>query len=331
MDRVNPFAPLYRQCNTGTAAEKYRGLKPFPTIIDVELTNACNFSCLFCPTGNKAMRRRTGVMAEETMWRIVADASMHVADDHPIALRLIGWGEPLMHDGLVDMIWHAKRNGLLVHLNTNGSLLDEVGGYWARDLIGAGLDSIKFSFQGVSRQSYREARNIDYYDQLLEKVKEFYAARGDRSLPWIAVSTSTTYETPEDMAAFVSLFSPHVDELSIGKTIFGFFDAEAMRLRSAEERMTFDRLVAAGTVDLVHPDPCKEVYNKLAVSWDGTVRVCCNDFDGVTDLGNVNEASLSKAWMHPTMQEYRERLTSKEYEGPLCSVCYEYMPLKEGE
>ena len=76
---------------------------------------------------------------------------------------------------------------------------------------------------------------------------------------------------------------------------------------------------------LKHPDPCPEVYDKLTVQWDGSVRVCCNDHSGETDLGNVMTSSLDTIWTHPVITHYRERLADKEYSGPLCSTCYAYM------
>jgi radical SAM protein with 4Fe4S-binding SPASM domain len=72
------------------------------------------------------------------------------------------------------------------------------------------------------------------------------------------------------------------------------------------------------------------VFDKLSVHYDGSVRVCCNDFDGITNLGNVNEAPLSEIWRHPQMEEYRKRLSANEYGGKLCGSCYDYAGLTEG-
>jgi hypothetical protein len=53
--------------------------------------------------------------------------------------------------------------------------------------------------------------------------------------------------------------------------------------------------------------------------------VCCNDFEGVTDLGNVNDRPLADIWRAEVIEAYRERLARDEYSGPLCGTCFHYM------
>ena len=316
---MNPFAALYDACNHGTGKDKLAGLGDGPRIVDVEPTNACNFRCLMCPTGNKAMKRDTGVMAPETFHAL--------ADMLPpgTGVRFIGWGEPLMHPDIVRFVNICHRKGLLTHLNTNGSHLD---GSLASRLVAAGLTSIKFSFQGVERQSYREMRNTDFFDGLFETVKMFHRVRAG-TYPFIQVSTTTTYETAEQVEAFRKLFAPICDHLSVGRTIFAHMDLGAARLRPDEADML--QRLSGYEPKLKHPDPCPEVYDKLTVAWDGTVRVCCNDYDGHTVLGNVNTHSLAEIWRHPVIEEYRARLADGEYSGPLCGGCFDYMETTEGE
>lgn len=313
---MNPFQPLYDACNTGHAVGKYSRLPEFPRLIDLEPTNACNFRCLMCPVGNHAMTRPTGVMKRETFRRI-ADACI----PHKTALRFIGWGEPFLNPHLLEFIGIASANGLLTHINTNGSMINY---RMAEALVSSGLSSIKFSFQGVDRESYAEMRNIDFYDGLRDATAMVHRLRGNRMLPYIQVSTTTTYETEEQVRAFREAFEPICDHVSVGKTVFAHMDLKATRLRP-EERETLERLAVFEPANLVHPSPCPEVYDKLTIQWDGSVRVCCNDFDGLTNLGNVMDRPLSDIWRDKTIEDYRKRLADGEYEGPLCGSCYHYM------
>lgn len=331
---MNPFAPLYARCNRGSGTDKLAGIASFPAIIDVELTNACNFGCLFCPTGTRAMQRKSGMMKAATMARIIDQCAERVRDGHRVGIRFIGWGEPLLHPGLCGFLRMASAKGILTHINTNGSKLDVDGGYPSGILIASGLSSIKFSFQGVDRKSYREARQTDFFATLVDRIAAFRRARdrhtdGERK-PWIQVSTSTTYEDEEQLAQFLRLFEPLADEVAVGRTIFGFFDESRMHLRAEADYRLFHKLKRATAKDaLAHPDPCPEVYDKLTIAWNGDVRVCCNDYDGHTNLGNVLQSTLPEIWQHPTIRQYRERLAEKDYSGPLCSVCYDYQGLTE--
>ena len=53
--------------------------------------------------------------------------------------------------------------------------------------------------------------------------------------------------------------------------------------------------------------------------------MCCNDFDGVMELGNVNETPIAELWRHPKIEAYRERLARQDYDAPLCRDCFDYM------
>lgn len=41
--RANPVAPAYARRNTGNGSDRLQNLPPFPLLLDVELTNVCNF------------------------------------------------------------------------------------------------------------------------------------------------------------------------------------------------------------------------------------------------------------------------------------------------
>ena len=156
---MNPFSPIYRACNQGNSQLKFAELPVFPRLLDIELTNTCNFRCLMCPTGTFAMKRSKGFMDPAVFYKILDEAAPHGA-----ALRFIRWGEPLLHPQLAEFIAAAKERGLLTHINTNGSKLNQAT---MERLVDAGLDSIKFSFQGVDRQSFSEMRNIDLTEKMI--------------------------------------------------------------------------------------------------------------------------------------------------------------------
>lgn len=318
---MNPFSPLYQRCNSGTAEQKHKGLGDFPIIIDVEPVGLCNYRCLMCPTGLQALGRPQGFM-EQRVWRSIVNE----CEPHGTALRCIGWGEPLLHPDIVGMVAYASQKGLLVHLNTNASKLTPE---LAEHLVDAGLASIKFSFQGVDRASYAEMRRVDFFDGMLQAIRWVREARGFNRLPFIAASTSVTDEPEDKVETFRQTMSELVDHLSIGQTTFDFFDHRALRLKPAQ-REVLDRVTSIAW-EKRHPDPCPEVWDKLSIHWDGSGHVCCNDYSGKTNLGKVPDVSLMEMWSHPTMTGYRERLSRKEYGGPLCSVCYDYASLTKGE
>ena len=315
MRRTNPFQPIYDACNNGDASEKHKRLPWFPRLVDIEPTSACNFRCVFCPTGNRSIVRTTGFMDQRTFYSILSECAPH---ETPI--RFIGWGEPLLHPNIVTWIKACTEVGVVSHINTNGSSLDDE---MIDALFESGLSSIKISFQGADKATFLEMRKTDFFDELMTVIERIGKIRGDSVLPYIAVSTSTTDE-PDDMVdKFRARLESLVDHVSIGKTVFGFMDLKSARLKP-DEIARYEKLAELEKGTLRHPDPCPEVYDKISIHWDGTGHVCCNDFDGLTNLGAVGEQTLSEMWLAQQMKEYRERLAKKEYTGKLCSNCFDY-------
>tara|TARA_Y100000310_G_scaffold316677_1_gene368684 strand:+ start:281 stop:1078 length:798 start_codon:yes stop_codon:yes gene_type:complete len=242
-------------------------------------------------------------------------------------LRFIGWGEPMMHPQFFRFLRRAADALLLTHVNTNGSKMDDTAN---KMLMGLGLNSIKFSFQGTDAQSYAEMRNIDGFENLFHKVRRLHMMRPAGQSPWIAISTTITDEHPSTVEVFKKRFEPICDQLSVGRTTFDFMDLSKARL-SPEQTERLKDLAGRETVHKVHPD-CPEVYDKLTVHYDGQVRICCNDVDGITDLGNVNDDRIEDIWMHSTIQGYREKLAVDGHDLlPLCEDCWDYMGTNKGK
>lgn len=316
---MNPFAEHYAACNTGTNSAKHAALADFPHIVDIEPAGVCNMRCLCCPTGLRAVTRPQTFMTLKTYRRILAECA-----DHGTALRFIGWGEPTLNPDLAQFVWFADAAGLLTHLNTNGTKMSRK---YTEDLFDAGLSSIKFSFQGVDRQSYKEMRRADLYEPLMAAIRLAHDVRGHRRLPYIHISSSITYETPEQVAAFVESLEPYTDKVSVGRTIFDFIELDKV---PAKWRADLAKAAALSTDDKAHPSPCPEVYDKLSVHSDGTVVSCCNDYNNTNVLGNVNETTLAEMWRAPGMEKYRARLAEGDYSLPLCNTCFDYAGLTEG-
>lgn len=92
-----------------------------------------------------------------------------------------GFGEPLFHPNLVEMVQKAKETGARVELITNGILLgDEIG----RKLIRAGLDKLWVSIDGATPESYSDVRLGSTLPQVIQNLYnlKFYQYQNYRKL-----------------------------------------------------------------------------------------------------------------------------------------------------
>lgn len=317
--RINRFNGIYKKCNEGGNMEKYNHLPSFPRYIDLELTNYCNYKCLMCPTGVGSLKRKQGFMSQAIYHKIIEEIKAY-----DIGVRFIRWGEPTLHQQFYEFLKIAKDNHILCHFNTNGLLLDEAG---MKRIIALEVDSVKFSFQGVDRNSYREMRNMDSFDELINKIKLLHHLRGDKMYPYIQVSTTTTYETNEQICSFQESLAPYTDLVTVGKTMLRYLDIEHSKL-STEEVERFGRLKNEESLLEKRRNVCPEVYDKLSINWDGTVSACCSDHDNCMIVGDLNERSLKEIWNSKQLDSYRKIIARDDYDSlALCKNCFEYIEL----
>ncbi|MCG8511586.1 MAG: radical SAM protein [Rhodospirillales bacterium] len=314
--RQDPLASIYAECSRGNSPDKLAKLPPFPRLIDVELTNTCNFRCLMCPTGTHMDRRPKGFMSEAVFARILDEASRHGTP-----LRFVRWGEPTLHPDFLNIIGAAKAHGLACHVNTNGSKLTDDS--MAR-LCALELDSFKFSFQGVDCRGFKEMRSTDFFEGLISVVTRFGEIRGERAAPFLQVATTITYETADQVAEFVARMEPLVDKVSVGHTELEHMDLSAVRLKP-DELARLKRLAKLQSLERVHPE-CPEVFDKISINWDGSVTACCRDYDHLMLIGNITKQTIAEIWRSQKADYYRRMLAAMRHdELPLCSTCYDTM------
>ena len=86
----------------------------------VEPTNQCNLACRTCV--RNTWDEPVGQMADATFGRIID--GLRAFSPSPMVF-FGGFGEPLSHPHIVDMVDQAKRAGSWVELITNGTLLNQ--------------------------------------------------------------------------------------------------------------------------------------------------------------------------------------------------------------
>jgi radical SAM protein with 4Fe4S-binding SPASM domain len=92
----------------------------WPVHMHVELTNYCNLCCQVCPTGTGNMKRKPQAMDPALFERLMDEAGPYL-----LTASLWGWGEPLLHPGITDILRLQHNRGINTFLSTNGQNLDD--------------------------------------------------------------------------------------------------------------------------------------------------------------------------------------------------------------
>ncbi len=157
----------------------------------VEITNKCNLNCATCM--RNVWDVQYGGMSDETFKRILLGLE---SLPHKPELFFGGYGEPLSHPRILDLVEQAKKAGHSVSLITNGILLTE---QVTRRLIDLRLDKLWVSLDGASSECYADVRLGDALPVVIENLTRL------RSQKFQTFGFSTWGGVPKLGIAFVAM------------------------------------------------------------------------------------------------------------------------------
>ncbi|UCH20922.1 MAG: radical SAM protein [Deltaproteobacteria bacterium] len=147
----------------------------------VEPTTDCNLNCRICM--RNSWEEPAGRMKMAT-YRHLVEGLSEIPSLKTVAFW--GFGEPLLHPNLVEMIQSAKALGVKTELITNGLLLNRK---IAEELVMADLDTLVVSIDGVSPESYGNIRSGADIRMVQDNIKALKAVRwaNSRRIPEIGL------------------------------------------------------------------------------------------------------------------------------------------------
>jgi MoaA/NifB/PqqE/SkfB family radical SAM enzyme len=139
----------------------------------IEPTNQCNLDCRTCM--RNVWDEVPGQMSERIFQRILEGISAH---DPVPSVFFGGYGEPLVHPRICDMVEQAHRTGAVVELITNGILLSD---QMTRRLMDAGLNRLWVSLDGATAESYADVRLGAALPEVIANLRHLKQLRGSMS------------------------------------------------------------------------------------------------------------------------------------------------------
>jgi MoaA/NifB/PqqE/SkfB family radical SAM enzyme len=123
-----------------------------PRLVQIGITEACNYHCIMCPFHNPAVdgqhkESEMPRMSYEMVARLLADLKRMGTQ----AIDICGTGEPLTHPDAIDIIALARSKGFKVTLATNAALLTEER---AHRLVDVGLRRMHVSINAGTSETY---------------------------------------------------------------------------------------------------------------------------------------------------------------------------------
>lgn len=132
----------------------------YPYEIIIDSTNICQLRCPLCSTGSRRSDRKRGYMQFDTFKKIIDEIGPYT-----LHIYLHNWGESLLHKEIIQFIGYAKQHKVAVSISSNLSF--PLTQDYADALITSGLDTMVFSIDGISRETYARYRVCGDLDLVL--------------------------------------------------------------------------------------------------------------------------------------------------------------------
>lgn len=270
----------------------------FPLHLDVEASNVCNLRCEFCETNYEKVGTKYGYMDFDLFKKVIDEGIEYGL--YAIKLNSGARGEPLLHKNIATMVEYAKKKGIIdVYMNTNAVLLTQRLG---KKLIDAGLDRISISFEGTEPEIYEKYRAGAKFDKVRRNILEFIKLRNslNSEIPKIRIQTVATPELLPEIKEYGKYWSKLVDEVA-------FIDFKDYSNKKK---------------DLVSDWVCPYLWQRMMITWDGTISVCGFDYTDDHKLGNVKKDSIREAWKGKEMERIRKlHREGKSHVIAICNGC----------
>ena len=292
------------------------GLIPKVDRFYIELTNACNFNCYFCPS---TVSKRDPRHMDFSLFRKIVDEISEKGITDTLAYYLLG--EPLLYPRIFDAVAYAKGKGLKVEITTNGSLLKDDS---IEKLVSIGLDILVISVVTINGGEHHFRNSPlpfdDYYSRILDSVRTIRRLSSELRIELRLLCTCTKkffdvareINIGEEKKVFKQDLCRFIIDLSgiLGhKLPDGKINTVLRKISMHREQILWLQektgIFIRPFVDWgnafnnrrIYPCPvgyCGLAFTNMGVLSNGKTVICCGDYDGKTTLGSLEDHTLSQ-------------------------------------
>jgi len=266
-----------------------------PRFVQIETTLACNAECPFCTHATLTRKPRR---MHEDVWKKIIDETSGLG----ITYRPFLINEPLSDMRLGEIMRHIRRDDTArIELNTNGELMKETR---AREILDAGIDTIRFSIDGFSEETFSTSRVGLDYNLTVERTLGFIelakkiGGAGKIEVRMIGLESSKHERQP-----FLDFWTKAGAEAMITDLYVWPWEPEVQPVQL----------------------PCKKVLQEMFFYVNGKATLCCWDSHERGVVGDVTREHVLDIWNGAVNTHYRELLAQgRRSEILLCSKCEAY-------
>lgn len=267
--------------------------------VRVEVCTACNYDCTICC--RDIFSRKIATMSTP-FFRELLEKIQTETDQYEL-VTFAGFGEPLMDPDFVKKVRIAREMGFEATVLTNGYRLTPELFAQLNDL---GMQSVRVSFYGMDEESYDNVHrpprgSFEKVSGNLENICTM-----ERSTEVLMTLNVVEGLNDSDVRRWIDHWEPRADLVEVWRP-HNWVDGQAYRRLTEEKRPTCGR----------------PFTGPLQVQVDGTVNMCCFDFNGKLLLGDLRTQALGEIFDSSAFKVIRACHETGEYEGAglICAQC----------
>ena len=292
--------------------------EPFPRMLMVQTTSACNAHCVFCPLPALRKELPQGRMEQALFERVMAEAGEH---KEVACINLFLMNEPLADKHIVQRVRAAHQHSPQAQISLWTNAVNLTPRMTDR-LLASPLGSLGVSLHAHTPEAYRRATGRkDFYrvlGNLVHFVEQRLARRPDLALV-IRYVDAATYLPEQERQEVRDFWSEGQLQLDIDDGWLGRAGNLEAPAAPAQPHRRLNGCKALGGPKQAH------------VLYTGQVVLCCMDYRRISNLGDLNEQSLAQIWRGERRRQALEMLFGLRdtEEGFLCNRCELAVPAGE--
>lgn len=289
-----------------------------PAFVSVEPAAICQLHCPECPVGmgNKSENatQKTPLMTREVWERVLGEIK-----ETAHTVQFYFQGEPLLHKELNRMIYEANKYGLYTIVSTNAQAMTEE---LAMDLVGAGLDRIIISMDGLTDESYQAYRIGGSLEQCKKAIRYLREAKKNlESSIRIEIQCLRLKTNEHEWKAFKQQYKSLGADRLVFKTAQLYHYAEGHPLMPSDPRYS---RYCKGEDGLYHRKNlhrgCFRVWSGVVVTTTGEVLPCCYDKNHSYSYGNIMDTPLAELFSNEKAMAFR--MAAEQEKPQICQECW---------
>lgn len=291
-----------------------------PRALMVEPTNHCNMQCPLCPTGTDALNAPRGYMDMVKFKQLIDELGFYLEE-----INLWGFGEPLLHKDIFEMVNYVSKRGIRSKISTNGQPIRE----WvdAENIVNSGLDILVISLDGASHETLSKYRKNASFESILtgirriNKTKKRMKIRKPKLILQFIVMKHNEYEINKiaDLAKQLKM-SLVLRPLSVGMQKDEWLNYLPDERKYSRYLYDSNKIIKGSAIP--QPKICPFPWDWTHVNWDGSIVPCCKDPNRDHLLGNAfDEGGFMKAWNSEKFMTFRKTFIKNKNLLIRCKYC----------